>query len=159
MTQDDFSGLIVRENYPVPSQSQLKKELTAMQYTVTQENATELPFSSEYTDLFQDGIYVDVVTGEPLFSSVDKFDSGCGWPSFSKPIVPEVMTEHKDLSFSMNRTEVRSRAGDSHLGHVFEDGPADQGGLRYCINGASVRFVAADALEAEGYGYLRVLFE
>ena len=105
--------------------------------------------------MFDKGLYVDVVTGEPLFSSADKFDSGCGWPSFVKPIVPQVIVELTDTSYNMVRTEVRSRAGDTHLGHVFTDGPADRGGLRYCINGASLRFIPYDEMDAEGYGFLK----
>lgn len=126
--------------------------LTPEQYRVTQESGTERPFTGEYTDNKQPGIYVDVVSGEPLFASSDKFDSGCGWPSFTKPMVPAFVTEHHDASHGMVRTEVRSMHGDSHLGHVFPDGPRDRGGLRYCINSASLRFVALEAMEAEGYG-------
>lgn len=146
--------LIKKENYPVPSQEVLKEKLTDIQYKVTQNGDTERPYTNEYTSSFDEGIYVDVVTGEPLFSSRDKFESGCGWPSFTAPIVPEVVTEHKDTAFNMIRTEVRSRAGDTHLGHVFEDGPKDKGGLRYCINSASIRFVPKDSMEQEGYGFL-----
>lgn len=155
----DLSSLIQAENYPVPSDEVLKDTLTDIQYRVTQMNDTERPYSNEYADKFDKGIYVDVVTGEPLFSSEDKFESGCGWPSFSKPIIPEVVTEDTDTQFNMVRTEVRSRAGDSHLGHVFDDGPAKTGGLRYCINSASLRFVPYHDMEAEGYGYLLPLFE
>lgn len=126
---------------------------------MTQNSDTERPYSNEYADNFEKGIYVDVVTGEPLFSSEDKFDSGCGWPSFSKTIIPEVVTEKTDSTFNMKRTEVRSRAGDSHLGHVFPDGPAELGGLRYCINSASVRFIPYDLLDTEGYGFLKQIFD
>jgi len=156
---DDLSSMIKPEAYTVPSDEELKKKLTDIQYRVTQRNDTERPYTNEYNDNFEKGIYVDVVTGEPLFNSEDKFDSSCGWPSFSKPIVPEVVNENTDNSFGMTRTEVRSRAGDSHLGHVFDDGPADQGGLRYCINSASIRFIPYEDLEAEGYGYLKPLFD
>ena len=154
----DLSSLIRPEDYPVPSDEELKKTLTDIQYRVTQQGDTESPYSNEYADNFEKGIYVDVVTGEPLFSSEDKFESGCGWPSFSKPIVPEVVTEKSDTSFNMVRTEVRSRAGDTHLGHVFNDGPRELGGLRYCINSASIRFIPDSDLEAEGYGFLRQIF-
>lgn len=121
------------------------------QYRVTQQNATERPGSGEYLYNKQPGIYVDVVSGEPLFASSDKFDSGCGWPSFTRPIEPKYINELKDRSHGMIRTEVRSTYGDSHLGHVFEDGPRDKGGLRYCINSASIRFIPRDEMEAEGY--------
>lgn len=141
-------------DYPRPAAEELRRILTDEQYRVTQEHATEAPFTNQYDHLFEPGIYVDVVTGEPLFSSRDKFDSGSGWPSFTRPIVPYVVTYHPDDSHSLARTEVRSRAGDSHLGHVFEDGPADSGGLRYCINSAALRFVPAADMEAEGYGQL-----
>ena len=156
---ENLSDLIKAENYPVPSEEELKEKLTDIQYSVTQMGDTERPYTNEYTDQFDKGVYVDVVTGEPLFSSEDKFESGCGWPSFSKPIIPEVVTEKNDTQFNMVRTEVRSRAGDTHLGHVFDDGPAELGGLRYCINGASIRFIAFEDLEAEGYGFLLHLFE
>lgn len=153
-----LSGLIKPENYPVPDDRELRERLTDIQYQVTQLGDTESPYDNEYADQFEKGIYVDVVTGEPLFSSEDKFESGCGWPSFSKPIVPEVVTERSDISFNMVRTEVRSRAGDTHLGHVFDDGPRELGGLRYCINSASIRFIPYDDMEAEGYGFLKQIF-
>jgi peptide-methionine (R)-S-oxide reductase len=126
--------------------------LTKEQYRVTQESATERPGTGKYLDNHEPGIYVDIVSGEPLFASSAKFDSGCGWPSFSKPIEPANVNELADRSHGMVRTEVRSVHGDSHLGHVFDDGPEDQGGLRYCINSASLRFIHRDDLEAEGYG-------
>jgi peptide-methionine (R)-S-oxide reductase len=128
------------------------KKLTRAQYRVTQESGTERPFSGEYTDNKEPGIYVDVVSGEPLFASTDKFDSGSGWPSFTKPIEPANVNELRDDAHGMIRTEVRSVHGDSHLGHVFPDGPQDQGGLRYCINSAALRFIPRDKMEAEGYG-------
>ncbi|EPX77375.1 peptide-methionine (R)-S-oxide reductase MsrB [Litoreibacter arenae] len=127
-------------------------KLTPEQFRVTQENGTERAFTGELTDNKEPGIYVDIVSGEPLFASSDKFESGCGWPSFTKPIVTDHVTEHRDASFGMVRTEVRSMHGDSHLGHVFPDGPADRGGLRYCINSASLRFIHRDEMEQEGYG-------
>lgn len=126
--------------------------LTAEQFRVTQQNGTERPFSGRYNDNKAAGIYVDIVSGEPLFASSDKFESGCGWPSFTKPIEPANVTEIRDGSLGMIRTEVRSQHGDSHLGHVFADGPQDRGGLRYCINSASLRFVAKADMVAEGYG-------
>ncbi len=126
--------------------------LTAEQYRVTQQSGTERPFTGEYHDNKEPGIYVDVVSGEPLFASSDKFDSRSGWPSFTKPIVPANVHELRDASHGMIRTEVRSAHGDSHLGHVFPDGPADRGGLRYCINSAALRFIHRDDMEAEGYG-------
>lgn len=126
--------------------------LTPEQYRVTQESGTERPFTGEYNDNKQPGIYVDVVSGEPLFASADKFDSGSGWPSFTKPIVRANVKELRDTSHGTIRTEVRSLHGDSHLGHVFPDGPTDQGGLRYCINSAALRFIHRDDMEAEGYG-------
>jgi len=126
--------------------------LTPEQFRVTQESGTERPFTGEYDGHYEPGIYVDVVSGEPLFASSSKFSSGCGWPSFSKPIVAANVNELRDTTHGMVRTEVRSAHGDSHLGHVFEDGPAEAGGLRYCINSASLRFVAKDDMEAEGYG-------
>ncbi len=126
--------------------------LTPEQYRVTQEAATERPGTGEYLHTTEPGIYVDVVSGEPLFASSTKFDVGCGWPSFSKPIEPAHVTELRDTAHGMLRTEVRSTHGDSHLGHVFNDGPRDQGGLRYCINSASLRFVPRAEMEAAGYG-------
>ena len=138
--------------YSRPSDSDLRTRLTPEQYAVTQENATEPPFRNEYFDNHRKGIYVDVTTGEPLFLSTDKFDSGCGWPSFSRPINDSVIVEKSDTSHGMIRTEVRSRAGDAHLGHVFPDGPKDRGGLRYCINSASLRFIPLAEMESEGYG-------
>ncbi|HET6736336.1 peptide-methionine (R)-S-oxide reductase MsrB [Mycobacterium sp.] len=130
--------------------------LSPEQYHVTQENGTERPFTGEYWDNHEPGIYVDVVSGEPLFASVDKFDSGTGWPSFTKPIANVV--EKRDFSHLMMRTEVRSEHGDSHLGHVFNDGPRSEGGLRYCINSAALRFIHLVDLEAQGYGQYRSLF-
>ncbi|GAA0475532.1 peptide-methionine (R)-S-oxide reductase MsrB [Alkalibacterium sp. s-m-22] len=131
---------------------ELKKKLTPIQYEVTQNNATERPGTGEYDQFFEDGIFVDVVSGEPLFSSNDKYDAGCGWPSFTKPIKKRTVKEKRDSTFGMERTEVRSSEADSHLGHVFTDGPQNKGGLRYCINSAAMRFVPVDKLEEEGYG-------
>lgn len=133
--------------------------LSPEQYEVTQRNGTERPFKNAYWDHKEPGLYVDVVSGEPLFTSMDKFDSECGWPSFSKPLQRETVLENKDTSHGMIRTEVRSRAADSHLGHVFPDGPREAGGLRYCINSAALRFIPLDQLEGEGYGQYRELFE
>ena len=136
----------------------LQRELTPLQYAVTQENATERPFDNEYAANFEEGIYVDVTTGEPLFFSTDKFESGCGWPAFSKPIDKALITEHNDFSVFRARTEVRSKTGDAHLGHVFPDGPKELGGLRYCINSASLRFIPKADMEQEGYeDYLKLL--
>ncbi|MFO7316589.1 MAG: peptide-methionine (R)-S-oxide reductase MsrB [Bacilli bacterium] len=135
------------------------KQLTPMQYYVTQQNGTEPPYQNEYDQHFEEGIYVDIVSGKPLFSSKDKFDAGCGWPSFAKPIDPDEIVEKLDTSYGMRRIEVRSKTADSHLGHVFPDGPRALGGLRYCINSASLRFIPKEKLEEEGYGEYLKLFE
>ncbi len=144
--------------YSKKSKDELEKSLTRIQYDVTQNNDTEPPFQNEYFNEFREGIYVDITTGVPLFISSEKFESGCGWPSFAKPIEEEGITLVKDRSHGMLRTEVRSKLGDSHLGHVFEDGPKNMGGLRYCINSASLRFIAKEEMEQKGYGeYLKLL--
>jgi len=141
------------------SKKDLKQRLTKEQYAVTQENATERAFTGEYDDFYEDGIYVDVVNGEPLFSSNDKYDAECGWPSFTKPIKKRGVTEKRDQSHGMERTEVRSNEADSHLGHVFTDGPQTEGGLRYCVNSAALRFVPKEDLEEEGYAEYTAEFE
>jgi methionine-R-sulfoxide reductase len=141
-----------------PSKEELKKKLTPLQFEVTQEEGTERAFHNEYWDNKREGIYVDIVSGEPLFSSLDKYDSGTGWPSFSRPLEPGNIVEKQDRRLFMKRTEVRSKLGDSHLGHVFPDGPAPTG-LRYCMNSAALRFIPAEDLEKEGYGQYRNLFE
>lgn len=156
----DKEVIIIDESkYKKPSDEELKKKLTDIQYRVTQLDDTERAFTNKYWDNKEAGIYVDVATGEPLFTSLDKYDSGCGWPSFTKPIVDEVVHYEEDTKFNMVRTEVRSRAGDSHLGHVFDDGPVDKGGKRYCINSASIQFIPQDEMEEAGYGYLLSLFK
>lgn len=149
--------LIDKDKYKKPTDEILKRRLTNIQYNVTQNAGTEHAFSNEYWDNEKKGIYVDIVTGEPLFVSTDKFESGCGWPSFSKPISKDVLKYNSDTSYNMNRVEVKSRSGDSHLGHVFEDGPKESGGLRYCINSAALRFVPLEEMDKEGYGYLKHL--
>lgn len=138
--------------------AELKQKLTPEQYFVTQENGTEQPFHNEYWEHKEEGIYVDIVSGEVLFSSKDKFDAHCGWPSFTKPVVNQQITEHLDTSYGRIRTEVRSKDADSHLGHVFDDGPKEHGGLRYCINSAALRFIKKENMEKEGYGKYLYLF-
>lgn len=147
------------KKYSKKSKEELEKTLTKLQYEVTQNNATERPFHNDYYDEFRKGIYVDITTGEPLFISSDKFESGCGWPSFSKPIDTASIHSIIDDTHGMIRTEVRSKTGDAHLGHVFEDGPRELGGLRYCINSASLRFIPLKEMEKEGYGDLLALLE
>ena len=142
-----------------PSADELKKKLTPEQYHVTQQCGTEPPFRNAYWNEHRPGIYVDVVSGEPLFTSLDKFDSGSGWPSFTKPIEKDKVAEKSDGTLGMERTEVRGGKSDSHLGHVFDDGPADKGGMRYCINSAALRFIPVEKLTEEGYGHYLPLFE
>jgi len=160
LTADSKTGSRVKidaSKYVKPDEEALRRKLTSVEYAVTQNEATEPAFSGLYWDNKKSGIYVDIVTGEPLFSSRDKFDSGCGWPSFTQAADPLVVNERQDKSFGMVRTEVRSRVGDSHLGHVFNDGPKERGGLRYCINSAAIRFIAYEDMDKEGYGELKAL--
>jgi len=147
------------EDYPMPSMEEIKEKLTDLQFSITQESFTESPFSNEYWNNKETGLYVDIVTGEPLFLSTDKYNSGTGWPSFTRPIQWNVVTYHTDKTAGMERIEVRSRSGNSHLGHMFYDGPAEEGGLRYCINGGALEFIKLDELEERGYGMFKVLFE
>lgn len=153
------SNKINKDLYKRKDVETLKKELSPIEYAVTMEDATESPYTGEYWNSFEEGIYVDITSGEPLFSSKDKFNSSCGWPSFSKPIEKDVTKYYKDTSHLMERIEVRSRVGDAHLGHVFEDGPLELGGLRYCINSAALKFIKKEDLEKEEYGYLLSIFE
>ena len=151
---DAYQPLVDPGQYEKPTDAELKEQLTEEQYQVTQHSATERPFHNAYNATFEEGIYVDVTTGEPLFFAGDKFESGCGWPSFSRPIAKDVLKYYEDKSHGMERIEVRSRSGNAHLGHVFTDGPEAVGGLRYCINSAALRFIPKEKMEAEGYGYL-----
>lgn len=148
-----------RETRKAESTADLRTRIGDLAFDVTQNAATEQPFTGAYDDFFEPGLYVDVVSGEPLFTSLDKYDAGCGWPAFSRPIAPDAVAERRDTSHGLTRTEVRSRGADSHLGHVFADGPAERGGLRYCINAAALRFIPYDALTAEGYGAYQALFD
>ena len=151
---DTVAETLDPKRYAKFDKNALENTLTKAQYNITQEAGTERAFSHEYDELFAPGIYVDVVSGEPLFLSTDKYQSGCGWPSFTKPIDMQVITEHKDTAYNMVRTEVRSRVADSHLGHVFPDGPKDRGGLRYCINGGALQFIPVDVMPKSGYAPL-----
>ena len=147
------------KKYFKESDEELKKRLSDLEYRVTQEDGTEMPHTHKYNSEFADGIYVDIVSGEPLFSSRDKYDAGCGWPSFTRPIDEALIKSKEDRSLGMVRKEVRSKYGDSHLGHLFPDGPVEEGGLRYCINGAALRFIPLEKLKEEGYEKYIELFE
>ena len=151
---DAYQPLVDPGQYERPTDAELKEQLSEEQYQVTQNSATERPFHNAYNATFEEGIYVDVTTGEPLFFAGDKFESGCGWPSFSRPIARDVLKYYEDKSHGMERIEVRSRSGNAHLGHVFTDGPELAGGLRYCINSAALRFIPKEKMEEEGYGHL-----
>ena len=148
-----------REDYSRRTQKEIENDMTDLQRRVTREAATERPFSNEYYDNFEEGIYVDLYTGEPLFLSKDKFESGCGWPAFSRPIDRKNIVEKRDYSYGMERIEVKSRNSDAHLGHVFNDGPSELGGMRYCINSASLRFIPKEKMKEEGYEDLLSLFD
>lgn len=148
-----------RREYITRAEDEVMKELTDLQIKVTKENATEMPHQNEYDQNFNPGIYVDLYTGEPLFSSLDKYDAGCGWPSFTKPIEKRIVKEKADFAFGMHRIEVRTSTSDVHLGHVFTDGPKDKGGLRYCINSAAMHFIPKDKLVEEGYEEYLDLFQ
>lgn len=157
--QVEYQGTVDPENYAKPDREDLQKTLSLQEFDVTQKGATERAFSGAYLHNKEPGIYVDITTGEPLFLSSDKYDSGSGWPSFTKPVDPTVVTQQPDSSRGMQRTEVQSRVGGAHLGHVFNDGPDEDGGLRYCINSAALRFIPYDEMEAQGYGEFKALIE
>ena len=157
-TQKKEADKMMNPTKPVPGDAELRRQLTKEQYHVTRECGTETAFHNAYWDNHQPGIYVDIITGEPLFSSLDKFDSGTGWPSFTKPIASDAVVEKRDSSHGMERTEVRGKTSDSHLGHVFTDGPAPTG-ERYCVNSAALRFIPVEKLKAEGYGQFLSLFQ
>ncbi len=152
LPEAELEPAFTAEDYQKPTAETLKRILTPAQYQITQESGTERAYTHEYDKLFAPGIYVDVVSGEPLFSSRDKYNAGCGWPSFSRAIDEQHITKQDDYGFNMHRVEVRSRMADSHLGHLFPDGPRDQGGLRYCINGDSLLFIPLEEMQARGYG-------
>ncbi len=161
MSSQEYNGTSTNgtwEHFTKPSEDELKQKLTPMQFRVTQKEGTEPPFQNEYAENHADGVYVDVVSGEPLYSSKDKYDSGTGWPSFVKPISPGGITTKEDAGIFSSRTEVRSKIADSHLGHVFSDGPTDKGGMRYCMNSAALRFIPKEDLEKKGYGEFVKLF-
>ncbi len=158
-SNDKSDELVDEEDYPAPSDEIIKETLSPLEYNVTRKDATEPAFSHELNDNYEVGIYVDIVTGEPLFLSTDKFDSGTGWPSFTKPISPEVLIENGSNFSIFTGVEIKSRSGENHLGHVFNDGPAEEGGLRYCMNGSALRFVDYNSMTEEGYGYLMHLLE